>query len=879
MTQKTQEPVITKTSDLPIDEAKWVTLKKIEYVDQVGKARTWEVATRKTRGKSGVDAVAMGNILLHPSKPASTLLVIQYRPPLDAYTIEWPAGLIDAEETAEEAAVREFKEETGYDCKVLSVSPAQAADPGMTNANMQLAMVEVQLGENDEEPEQRLDDGEHIQREIIPLSELYERLVEYSKRERTVVAAKLFHFAAGMHFAQTQNYPNEAFHLMIVVSGSCLLGRSAFFGIYPAESSVKWQLTPPLSHLHLSPTILMDPNLGFLPCTTDGEINDGAFGLTQPIYPGQDPNSVESRPRVAKACETCRRRKRKCDGNSPCSSCLKNNIECVYVLERPKRKQRDSELVSNLEDQVLALKDYVRKLEAACGYANLPDFASSSLEDDAAHTVDDSQTSAINDVSSMMWRMNLHGSGETSFLGPSGSFCFPVTNHGIETEAIRPEPETESVQALLDLFRQHINSVHHFVPPHVIETLKAPQETLDGELLQVSVLAAASLFADSQGQMHADRAEAIVMECCRTIPNTVTAQALAILTWRELALENENNAWLYNSMAASLIVHLGLHVSSLENVMQIPIGPPSDSIEKSVRVQTFWSVFLMDRISTSMLGRNCMIPWRRVRATPYLKACSNPTTEDTVFDAHCQMWFIHDRYMDKIYSFEFGELEHFERHQLLSEARDHHMNFFRQMGRDLELRKNNMNPQVILLHMVYNMSLLLIHRPYLRELNGSAAHQLSIRTNMTSAHALVRLIRQYDKEAKMENAPFFAIHCVLTAAVSLLLNATSTNSTIRSQSVHRFRVCVDALEKMKRWTRARRGLLLLRELANRWNVVSALPMRHSVPLIAPTQETTPQADTNDLDWGMLFANLEEPLNLDTIDLSTPTGEWVFHESD
>uniref|UniRef100_A0A4E9DTV1 Nudix hydrolase domain-containing protein n=1 Tax=Gibberella zeae TaxID=5518 RepID=A0A4E9DTV1_GIBZA len=196
MSHKTQEPVITKTSDLSLQEAKWITLKKIEYVDQVGKERTWEVATRKTRGKSGVDAVAMGNILLHPSKPASTLLVIQYRPPLDAYTIEWPAGLIDAEETAEEAAVREFKEETGYDCKVLSVSPAQAADPGMTNANMQLAMVEVQLSENEEEPEQRLDDGEHIQREIIPLAELYERLVEYSKRERTVVAAKLFHFAA-----------------------------------------------------------------------------------------------------------------------------------------------------------------------------------------------------------------------------------------------------------------------------------------------------------------------------------------------------------------------------------------------------------------------------------------------------------------------------------------------------------------------------------------------------------------------------------------------------------------------------------------------------------------------------------------------------------
>ncbi|KAI1397466.1 NUDIX hydrolase domain-like protein [Hypoxylon fuscum] len=203
---KTQEPVINKVSELPVDQAKWVTLKRIDYTDQVGKQRTWEVATRKTRGKAGVDAVAMGNILLHPSRPASTMLVIQYRPPLDSYTVEWPAGLIDAEETAEQAAVREFKEETGYDCRLLSLSPVQAADPGMSDANMQLAMVEVQLKEGDEEPEQRLEDGEHIQRVVVPLSELYDRLVEYSKTERTVVAAKLFHFAAGMQFAQTQKY-------------------------------------------------------------------------------------------------------------------------------------------------------------------------------------------------------------------------------------------------------------------------------------------------------------------------------------------------------------------------------------------------------------------------------------------------------------------------------------------------------------------------------------------------------------------------------------------------------------------------------------------------------------------------------------------------
>ncbi|KUI62773.1 ADP-ribose pyrophosphatase, partial [Cytospora mali] len=140
MTTKTQEPIITSIEDLPTTEAKWVTLKKITYTDQTGKSRTWESATRKTRSaKAGVDAVAIGNILLPkppPSSsttkpvPASTMLVIQYRPPLDSYTVEWPAGLVDQGEDAETAAVREFKEETGYDVtRVLSVSPPQAADP------------------------------------------------------------------------------------------------------------------------------------------------------------------------------------------------------------------------------------------------------------------------------------------------------------------------------------------------------------------------------------------------------------------------------------------------------------------------------------------------------------------------------------------------------------------------------------------------------------------------------------------------------------------------------------------------------------------------------------------------------------------------------
>lgn len=76
-------------------------------------------------------------ILEKPSGP-EIILQKQYRPPANQVMIEVPAGLIDEGETAEEAAVRELKEETGYVGKVTETSPVMwngewAAEPRHTS--------------------------------------------------------------------------------------------------------------------------------------------------------------------------------------------------------------------------------------------------------------------------------------------------------------------------------------------------------------------------------------------------------------------------------------------------------------------------------------------------------------------------------------------------------------------------------------------------------------------------------------------------------------------------------------------------------------------------------------------------------------------------
>ncbi|KAF4122907.1 ADP-ribose pyrophosphatase [Geosmithia morbida] len=195
---------VISTGPLANDDAKWIKLVQTTYKDPNGTSRLWESAERVTRPKTtDIDGVGIIAILKNPETGRRELVLQrQYRPPIDMVTIEVPAGLVDANETPEEAAIRELKEETGYVGVVTETSPVMYNDPGFCNTNLRMIhmTIDMSLPEN-KDPKPELEENEFIDVFTSPIDTLWEDCKKL-EAEGCAIDARVGTLAEGILFAQ-----------------------------------------------------------------------------------------------------------------------------------------------------------------------------------------------------------------------------------------------------------------------------------------------------------------------------------------------------------------------------------------------------------------------------------------------------------------------------------------------------------------------------------------------------------------------------------------------------------------------------------------------------------------------------------------------------
>lgn len=121
-----------------LSDCKWLNLFQIDYVTAKGKAGSWIFASRKQQPQPGPEPIRPDAVVIIPllkaGRKQQLVAIKEFRVPLGDYEHGFPAGLYDHNETAEEVARRELKEETGLDLtKVLYEGPPVASSAGLSD--------------------------------------------------------------------------------------------------------------------------------------------------------------------------------------------------------------------------------------------------------------------------------------------------------------------------------------------------------------------------------------------------------------------------------------------------------------------------------------------------------------------------------------------------------------------------------------------------------------------------------------------------------------------------------------------------------------------------------------------------------------------------
>ncbi|CAO3703745.1 unnamed protein product [Rhizopus stolonifer] len=197
-------PIETLKPIQSLGKGNWLQLERLDFKDDQGIQRSWERCLRKKSQASKIDAVDIHAIILKPEP--ELLLVIQYRPALERYCIEFPSGLVDPEdEDPIISAQRELKEETGYFVpqeKMSIIKSPLAYEPGLTDSCCYVVKAMIDQDNTSIIPEREADEWS-LHTICLPLKGLLRHLLELEKyhQGQLVIDSRLYSLASGLAYS------------------------------------------------------------------------------------------------------------------------------------------------------------------------------------------------------------------------------------------------------------------------------------------------------------------------------------------------------------------------------------------------------------------------------------------------------------------------------------------------------------------------------------------------------------------------------------------------------------------------------------------------------------------------------------------------------
>lgn len=148
------------------------------------------------------DALTLVPIMTSRLKGTKQLLMIaEFRPPVGAFVLEFPAGLAEHEEIMEDIE-REMMEETGYSINKSKIygSPLIAGDPTFLDITAKIFTLEIDLDdERNKNPSQKLEESENIRIHMFDIDKnLMKNVMDLVAENKYIIHDKIYFLVKGI---------------------------------------------------------------------------------------------------------------------------------------------------------------------------------------------------------------------------------------------------------------------------------------------------------------------------------------------------------------------------------------------------------------------------------------------------------------------------------------------------------------------------------------------------------------------------------------------------------------------------------------------------------------------------------------------------------
>ncbi|KAL2826181.1 hypothetical protein BJY01DRAFT_150357 [Aspergillus pseudoustus] len=548
------------------------------------------------------------------------------------------------------------------------------------------------------------------------------------------------------------------------------------------------------------------------------------------------------------ACINCRQRKRRCDGQNPCSVCCSRGWECAYSSSPDGRNSRHK--------QARTPRDKSSTSESAPAERSSPNRESIVI----------SENPQFIDFS-----LKLNNGGELEYFGPTSSVPQNaliaaenpmITSIGELPGQALPGQRIPVIFPDIDTLKQHIDLFLEWQSSGILILAGAQIDEIildynpmilppKKQVLLAAMLSLTYKFVvDECLFSHRYFLFAKQLLTSMVFSNTTVELVLAacILACQAYGCGNTNAAWIFNGISTTAGNILGLHVGA-DYEKWYSAGHISQAAME-IRVQAYWASVVIDRVLATCMGRHCLIhptdfntpPIRlklpnSISTTPEYGTLNYERNIVATFQHSVEFWKLSDKALSEIYDFRHGlsklnpgaassSLVLGRVREAVTKYRREVHGWHDQLPQEIKLSRSHPVPHLLLLDMAYHNCMILIHRPFI--LACPCAHPSAVTEPSFSATAsskckthaveLMELSRIYQTHYSLRYSAFVLIHYLLNASTVLAVNcriyepyATDEYATL-SQALQ---TCMAALQEISHtWAQASKALQIIHHLMN-----------------------------------------------------------------